>query len=159
MNVDENVEKESEKEKERNRKSLLLHALLLVTRLSDCNDVTGVQRQSLFSPRREEYVAVDGGKVDSSRYLLFRKLLPVFYKPDECGLDFSGVPQPLASLVLSLQVWSSSLSSSSLLLSFSLASPSSPSLPRLLLTDTKLLQDYADPTSLPLFSCATTARS
>lgn len=40
-------------------------------------------------------MAVDGGKVDSFRYLLFRKLLPVFYKPDECGLDFSGVPHPL----------------------------------------------------------------
>lgn len=106
-------------------------------------------------------MAVDGGKVDSSRYLLFRKLLPVFYKPDECGLDFSGVPHPprvarfvLAGLVFFfIVVFAFSLSFSS--------SSSPPFLPllRLLLTDTKLLQDYADPTSLPLFSCATTARS
>lgn len=108
-------------------------------------------------------MAVDGAKVDSFRYLLFRKLLPVFYKPDECGLDFSGVPHPLrvARFVLAglvfffIVVFASSLSLSA---SFSLLSSSFLSL-LLLLTDAKLLQDYADPTSLPLFSCTTTARS
>jgi len=75
----------------------------------------------------------------------------VFYKPDECGLDFSGVPRPATSPVLSPHVWPSSLSSS-------LASPppavspfrssSLVFLPPL----GKLLEDYADPTSSPLFS-------
>lgn len=112
-------------------------------------------------------MAVDGGKVDSFRYLLFRKLLPVFYKPDECGLDFSGVPHPprvarfvLAGLVFFfIVVFALPLSPSLLLSLFSSSSLSLLPLLRLLLTDTKLLQDYADPTSLPLFSCATTARS
>lgn len=35
-------------------------------------------------------MAASGGKVGVG--ISFLELLPVFYKPDECGLDFSGVP-------------------------------------------------------------------
>lgn len=101
----------------------------------------------------------------------------MFYKPDECGLDFSGVSRFLASPVLSLYVWSSLLYHRPLpspfslrplfprllfLLPFPLRFPPAPSralpLPLSLLTDTELLRDYADPTFLPPFSCAVPAR-
>lgn len=111
----------------------------------------------------------------------------MFYKPDECGLDFSGVPPiPLAFSRVARFVPARLVFFFIIVLSFSrfssffylplvvllLPPPPTPLLHllppalrapvlllRLLLADTKLLQDYADPTSLPPFSCAVSARS
>lgn len=96
MNVDENVERERERERAYLARPSSCNSSPTVMMLPEFRDRVYSRRAAPPSPSppppplSEEYVAVDGGKVGVG--ISFLERLPVFYKPDECGLDFSGVP-------------------------------------------------------------------